>query len=126
MSKPINLIRVFYLALLVSSLLFWLGQAHLMNQNMFGILGGAYLMNVVFAAAVFTVIYSLKDSHPERLGFVFLAGSGLKFLIFFLFIYPVFNADGDMSNEEFAIFFIPYALTTTLETWLLVKELNRS
>ena len=67
----------------------------------------------------------LKNRHVEKLGFVFLSGSGLKFLLFFLLIYPVFNADGHLSSMEFASFFIPYGLITIMETAALVRQLNR-
>lgn len=99
-------------------------QSMLFDQQVFGVLGGSYLMNVLLAALIYTVIIRLRKQHTEKLGFVFLIGSGLKFLCFFIFLNPVFKADGDLSNLEFATFFIPYALTTTIETIALVRELN--
>ena len=68
----------------------------------------------------------LKKALVEKLGFVCLSGSGLKVLLFFLLIYPVFNADGDLSSMEFASFFIPYSLITVMETAALVRLLNRA
>lgn len=99
-------------------------QSMLFDQQVFGVLGGSYLMNVLLAALIYTVIIRLRKQHTEKLGFVFLIGSGLKFLCFFIFLNPVFKADGDLSNLEFATFFIPYALTTAIETIALVRELN--
>lgn len=99
-------------------------QSMLFDQQVFGVLGGSYLMNVLLAALIYTVIIRLRKQHAEKLGFVFLIGSGLKFLCFFIFLNPVFKADGDLSNLEFATFFIPYALTTAIETIALVRELN--
>ena len=66
-----------------------------------------------------------KGDDSFSVGDVYL-GTSLKFLFFFLFIYPVFNADGDLSSMEFATFFIPYSLTTAVETVVLVQQLNRS
>ncbi|MBL6670350.1 MAG: hypothetical protein ISP63_00295 [Flavobacteriaceae bacterium] len=85
-----------------------------------------YVLNTLLAALIHFVILRLRDRHSEKLGFLFLIGSSLKFLFFFLFIYPVFNADGDLSSMEFATFFIPYSLTTAVETVVLVQQLNRS
>ena len=53
-----------------------------------------------------------------------MAGSGLKFLLFFLLFYPSYKADGNMSTLEFISFFIPYAICLILEVSYLSKELN--
>ena len=68
----------------------------------------------------------LAKVRGEKIGFVFLMGSGLKFLLFFLLLYPAFNADGELSSMEFASFFIPYTLTTVVENVVLVRQLSRS
>jgi len=100
-------------------------HAHFTQFPINGILGGAYLLNTVTATTIFTVIVRLRERYSEQLGFVFLAGSGLKFLLFFLFMYPVFHADGELSRTEFATFFIPYSITTGIETIALARILNR-
>ena len=97
-----------------------------MDLDLTGVLGLSYLINTVLAGAIYTVIFRLKEKHSEKLGFIFLAGSGIKFAAFFVFLQPIFISDGEMSNIEFAIFFIPYGLTTALETTFLVRALNRS
>ncbi len=107
------------------SLLSLLLHARLTQLPINGILGGAYLLNTVTATIIFTVIVRLRERYSEQLGFVFLAGSGLKFLLFFLFMYPVFHADGALSRTEFATFFIPYSITTGIETIALASILNR-
>lgn len=115
---------MFYVILFAASALCLGAQSMLFDQQLVGVLGGSYLMNVLLAALIYTVIIRLRKQHAEKLGFVFLIGSGLKFLCFFLFLNPIFKADGDLSNLEFATFFIPYALTTAIETIALVRELN--
>lgn len=118
--------RAFYWILIGVTIVGTIFQSVIMKEPIVGVLGGSYLMNSVLAGLIYGVIYRLRNKHSEKLGFIFLGGSGLKFAVFFLFLYPVFTADGEMSNREFAIFFVPYALTTTLETTALVKALNRS
>lgn len=113
-----------YVILFAAAAFCLVAQSMLFDQQVFGVLGGSYLMNVLLAALIYTVIIRLRKQHTEKLGFVFLIGSGLKFLCFFIFLNPVFKADGDLSNLEFATFFIPYALTTAIETIALVRELN--
>lgn len=107
------------------ALLSLLLHARLTQLPINGILGGAYLLNTVTATIIFTVIVRLRERYSEQLGFVFLAGSGLKFLLFFLFMYPVFHADGALSRTEFATFFIPYSITTGIEIIALARILNR-
>jgi hypothetical protein len=118
--------RAFYWILIGSSIVGVIFQSVIMTEPIMGVLGGSYLMNAILAGVIYGVIYKLRKKHSEKLGFIFLGGSGLKFAVFFLFLYPIFTADGEMSNREFAIFFIPYALTTALETTSLVKALNRA
>jgi hypothetical protein len=115
---------MFYVILYAAAAFCFAIQSTLFDQQVFGVLGGSYLMNVLLAALIYTVIIRLRKQHAEKLGFVFLIGSGLKFLCFFIFLNPIFKADGDLSNLEFATFFIPYALTTAIETIALVRELN--
>lgn len=115
---------MFYVILCAAAAFCFAIQSTLFNQDVFGVLGGSYLMNVLLAALIYTVIIRLRRRHAEKLGFVFLIGSGLKFLCFFIFLNPIFKADGDLSNLEFATFFVPYALTTAIETIALVRELN--
>lgn len=57
-------------------------------------------------------------------GFIFMAGSALKFIVFFIFFYPDFKSDNHMATVEFASFFVPYAVCLTLEVTYLSKQLN--
>jgi hypothetical protein len=54
-----------------------------------------------------------------------MAGSLLKFLIFFIVFYPGYKADGEMDSLEFAAFFVPYAICLILETFFTSKMLHR-
>lgn len=118
--------RTFYFLLAGIALIAWNAQGFIFKEDLFGVLGLSYLMNTVLAGVIYGTIYKLREQHADKLGFIFLLGSGLKFAAYFILLHPVFNADGDMSTREFAIFFIPYALTTALETTALVRALNRS
>lgn len=115
----------FYFTLTISAFAALFLQSHLSHLPIEGILAKTYVLNNLLAAVVFTVLYRLRKKHIEKLGFLFLAGTGLKFLAFFLFIYPTFHADGELSRNEFVVFFVPYALSTAVETTFLVRILNR-
>jgi hypothetical protein len=51
-------------------------------------------------------------------------GSLFKFAIFFIWFYPIFNFDNDISHIEFGIFFIPYIISLLFETKKLSTVLN--
>lgn len=85
---------------------------------------GAYLLNYAMAALVLFLVERNLKIESAQTGFIFLAGSGLKFLVFFLVFYPVYKADGTMNTVEFATFFIPYSLCLVLEVYYLSKQLN--
>ncbi len=85
----------------------------------------AYAVNAVLAISIFGFLFKMKDKYKEQLGFLFLGGSTLKFIVFFIVFYPFYKADGDISNLEFAAFFVPYLLSLFLETFSLAKWLNK-
>lgn len=84
----------------------------------------SYILNYALAALLLIAVKSNLNKQSSHTGFLFMAGSGLKFLIFFLFFYPVYQSDDTMQTVEFAAFFVPYALCLTLEVVYLAKLLN--
>ena len=90
-----------------------------------GILGTSYLLNYMMAAGAFATLLKLKNKHVDKLGFVSLGGTLIKFVVFFLVFDPLFKEDGETTRSEFAIFFIPYVCATILETVFLVRILNK-
>ncbi|MBR9847364.1 MAG: hypothetical protein GYB35_15230 [Algicola sp.] len=85
----------------------------------------AYIVNGVLAIVIFGFLFKMKDKYKEQLGFLFLGGSVLKFIVFFIVFYPFYKADGTISKLEFAAFFVPYILSLILETMSLAKWLNK-
>ncbi|WP_431133144.1 DUF6168 family protein [Psychroserpens mesophilus] len=85
----------------------------------------AYIVNGVLAILIFGFLFKMKDKYKEQLGFLFLGGSVLKFVVFFIVFYPFYKADGVISKLEFAAFFVPYMLSLILETMSLAKWLNK-
>ncbi|WP_368736418.1 DUF6168 family protein [Patiriisocius marinus] len=84
----------------------------------------SYILNYVAAIIIFIVLERYIKKESSQVGFIFMAGSGLKFLLFFLIFYPSYKADGKMATVEFISFFIPYAICLILEVAYLSKELN--
>ena len=86
----------------------------------------SYVINLILAIVIFGFIYKLRDKLSNQVGFMFLAGSLVKFAVFFIVFYPIFKADDNISRLEFASFFIPYILCLVIETFSLVKWLNKT
>src|SRR5690606_23795704 len=87
-------------------------------------LAKGYLINILMAAAVFFVIYRFRNRYRDLLGYFFLGGSLLKFVLFFIFLQPGYQADGLLERVEFLAFFVPYLSCLVTETFFLVKLLN--
>lgn len=85
----------------------------------------AYVVNLLLAILIFVTLHKLKDRFKEQLGFLFIAGSFLKFIVFFAVFYGPYKADGIIEKTEFAAFFVPYILCLTIETFSLAKWLNK-
>ncbi|MGB5189091.1 DUF6168 family protein [Robiginitalea sp.] len=92
------------------------------------LLACSYLVNLVLAFGIVVLIHSLRNKMKTQLGFLFMAGSFVKFLIFFLFFYPSFTADEVINQNEFSSFFVPYFLALIIETYfsaVLLKNLEK-
>ena len=85
----------------------------------------SYAVNGLLAALIFISLYLFRITLKNSIGFLFLVGSLIKFVVFFALFYPSYNADGDMSKFEFAAFFVPYAICLILETFFTAKMLQK-
>ena len=88
----------------------------------------SYVTNLILAFGIVVFIHSLRHKMKTQLGFLFIAGSFLKFLLFFVFFYPSFKQDEVISQGEFSSFFIPYFLALVIETYftaVLLKNLEK-
>ncbi len=84
----------------------------------------AYLVNFALAILIYTSLFLLKEKYLEQLGFIFMFGSMIKFIVFFIFFNPSYKLDGNSSTLEFTSFFIPYAICLIFETLGIIKFLK--
>lgn len=84
----------------------------------------SYVVNALLAAIIFLLLYRFREKLKNQIGFLFMGGSFLKFIFFFLLFYPTYKSDGDMSSLEFASFFVPYLICLFLETFFTSKMLK--
>ena len=84
----------------------------------------SYLINGAAAILLFRLITIFISKKSEILGFLFLIGSLLKFILFFSVFRPVIFAGLEDNKSSFSYFFVPYAVCLSIEVFHLVKELN--
>ena len=85
-----------------------------------------YYANVILAIVIYASLLFLKKKYNDQLGFLFMAGSFLKFGVFFIFFSPVLKADGEITRLEFLSFFVPYLVSLLAETLGIINILNPS
>jgi hypothetical protein len=84
----------------------------------------AYAINFVLAGVVLYLLERVMKSKSSQAGLIFLVGSGLKFLCYFIIFNPTYKADGAVTTLEFTAFFVPYLVCLILEVLYLSKQLN--
>lgn len=84
----------------------------------------SYSINYLLALLIFTTLILLKNKFTSIFGFIFMAGSSLKFIVFFTLFYPSFKTDGILTRLEFTSFFTPYAFCLAIEVIFLIKILK--
>lgn len=83
-----------------------------------------YLTNYLIAVLIFIVIDKLKTTQTALIGYIFFFGSLLKFLVYFVLIYPILTEDAPLTKLKFFFFFTPYAICLITEVTFLAKLLN--
>jgi len=84
----------------------------------------SYAVNVGLGLVLIAAANRLLERQSTYVGWVFVALSGLKFILFFLLIWPEIKQDGVTSSAEFASFFAPYLGCLLFELRFLSKRLN--
>jgi hypothetical protein len=87
-------------------------------------MAGAYGVNFALAGVVFSALYVLREKFYSQLGFLFMAGSLLKYAVFFAVFHPFFKGESQMEKSAFFAFFTPYILALLIETYFLIRLLN--
>lgn len=86
----------------------------------------SYATQLVLSVISFLIISKISAKKGEQAGFYFLGLSALKFLVYVIGFRLYFIQDGDVSKEEYAIFFIPYIIAFITEVSFLVNVLNNA
>jgi hypothetical protein len=116
-------------------LLIVLGTSYLVHGSILETIGHAalqvhlfpfYFMNIAVSLLTGVSIICLSQKKSEISGFVFMAGSLLKFALFFLLFYGEFSTIQDIRKVQFVSFYVPYSIGLIVEVWYLIYHLNKS
>ena len=110
------------LAIVFGIHLFILNQLHFQLYD--NLIVRAYIVNLILAILIYLSLYLLRIKHEHLLGFIFMGGSLLKFIVFFIFFYPIYREDGEVTRIEATSFLIPYLTSLVVETYYLIRLLN--
>ncbi len=83
-----------------------------------------YFLNGLFVYLLFIIVHFFLEKAKAYIGFIFISFSIIKFLLFFLLIYPIYKADDHILKIEALAFFTPYSLSLVFEISFLGKLLN--
>ena len=126
MSKPIIGFCVKLIVALTITLGIHIAILHFLESPLFeNKIIFSYSVNTILAIIIFISLFKLRIKYLDLLGFIFMAGSFLKFGVYFIFFYPIFKRDGEISTLEAVSFLIPYILCLIIETFYLIKLLNK-
>tara|TARA_B100001057_G_C22820762_1_gene939284 strand:- start:1459 stop:1800 length:342 start_codon:yes stop_codon:yes gene_type:complete len=83
-----------------------------------------YVINALTAILFIGFLLWVSRINSALTGWVFLLTTALKFMLFFIIVYPLFQFDKETKTIEFFAFFTPYSLALFLEILQLSKILN--
>ncbi|MFT6500627.1 MAG: F0F1-type ATP synthase assembly protein I [Crocinitomicaceae bacterium] len=83
-----------------------------------------YCFNYFFTIAFFIVLLVYERRKSDLLGFVFLAASTIKLILFLIILYPYIKEGEGLRSVEFASFFVPYGISVVIEILYLLRILN--
>lgn len=84
------------------------------------------VFNFFMALLAVFLIYKLRYTHTQSLGYIFLLSTLFKFLGFYLFLSPILNEFYSEANRfsGFMLFFTSYVTALIVEIRCLIKLLN--
>ena len=80
-----------------------------------------YIINFAMALVIYSTLLYFSEKQNKNLGFLFMFGSTLKFIVYFLIFDPIFILDAQLTKVEFFMFFVPYFSCLLVETFALIK-----
>lgn len=107
-------------ALIHAGVLLWV-EAELSNVFFLEIYLGNFILTFILLWSLLVAFNRIS----HYVAWLFLLGSTVKILLFFLFLWPMFQIDGEVSILEKSTGLIPYLTALVLETQILISKLNK-
>lgn len=85
----------------------------------------SYALNVGLTVLFLWGLLAAFNRLSDYVAWIFMAASALKFLLFFILLWPLFKSDGTISIYEKTTFLTPYLSSLILETRILIAKLNK-
>lgn len=85
----------------------------------------SYALNVGLTVLFLWGLLAAFNRLSYYVAWIFMAASALKFLLFFILLWPLFKSDGTISIYEKTTFLTPYLSSLILETRILIAKLNK-
>ena len=83
-----------------------------------------YCFNYILTIGFFLSLLIFEKKKSDQLGFVFLAASTVKLILFLFILYPNTKEIAGVKSVEFASFFVPYGISVVIEILYLLRILN--
>lgn len=83
-----------------------------------------YFFNYILTIGFFIALILFDRKKSDQLGFVFLASSLLKLILFLIILYPGVKSSTGARSVEFASFFVPYGISVLAEILFLMRTLR--
>ncbi len=117
--------KVFTIVIVSLFLIQYSGYYFFGLNAMFALMLTSYALNYSLGLTLILLVIKILDTKSIFIGWSFIVLSSLKFLFFFLFIWPEINLDHYVSKGEALSFFVPYLACILMELGFLSKRLNR-
>ena len=122
-NKLVKYVVLFILLFTIYKLQLFLSKTYQID-TIINIITISYLVNGSLVILFFVFIDLFTHKFKNQIGFIFMGFGFLKFVLFFIFIYPTYNQDGNLSKQEMITFFIPYSVCLIYELIIVSKTLN--
>ncbi|MFT6921372.1 MAG: hypothetical protein ACJA1C_000366 [Crocinitomicaceae bacterium] len=83
-----------------------------------------YCFNYILTIGFFITLLVFEKKKSNQLGFVFLAASTIKLILFLFILYPNIKEGAGLRSVEFTSFFIPYGISVVIEILYMLRILN--
>lgn len=118
-------ILVLFLSLVVSFVIHFVVLKSIDESFATNLLAVTYLGLLAMTTLIVFAIFKFQKKYFSQVGFLFLAGSLLKFAFYFTLLKPYYSHYELPKTKAFLVFFIPYLVSLITESLYVSKLLNK-